>query len=1435
MRLQLLLQRGSTLALPTAPGVLLTSGATDTGRCPSSSSAAAAAPKARGPPPAMLKALEEQRRIMRERQAAAQAQLAAAAAAGPKAGPGAPSPSPSAGPAPGQGPTAQGPPPPGTWQGVVPNQGPRQAGPMPSAVGPVGPQPVGPPPSVMAPGPGPGPRAPPQPGSPAAWPAQSASPPPPGVLPAALRSGAGPPAASGPPHGVASVPPPGPSPPPAARRAAPAPSSGMPLPDLLPGLSKKGRTARKTVSSGGATTVVGSTRSRRDGSDSGSDSDDGAGGLVVGSTRTAKAAFIDGPAPLLESRKQRRGNQSGQGQELQASTSYGGGLFVPPASPQYGGGYGSGSTAAAADTAGAASTGGIFAAGFGVAPSPPPRRAIPSYPPATSPTASAMAASGGNTTGEAEAAAPAAAAAPPAAAKKVARKPTWLTSFVKAKMAVSGGGGGAAAAAAEAEVAPKGPSVDMQAQAEAMVQAAAAQPASELGSAVTDLVVPLPQWAKRLEDGVRAEQAAEAAALRALYTGGSLRRLQREGVVLTGLTAVPAGRLYRSVLWRFSVRSGGSLPYHKFRPGGSVILTPFGPGGESASRPGPGGGGRGRDGRGDGGEAESDSLLPESGVEAVVTEAARDHLTLALDVRAHETFQSMVDAEGGGAASPAWRLDQWVRDTTTRRHLDALRRLAKWAEQVGPSRLGEARVRAVLAGSRSAPVLAAMPPEWVAEAAWRDDARAALGAFPGLNPSQRRAVAAALSRTVTLWQGPPGTGKTRTLMALIEVLVRVRNADPALPKARAGAFPASGSTTAAAAGGRFAAMGPVLAVADTNAAVDNIVEGLAGRGIKCVRLGPAAKARDAVRHLTLEAQSESTRAGKKAVALRAAALEKQDRWRSAAGGGGGGYNGRNGNRNGGGNGRDGAGAAAAALQEARRELEQAEAALREAAVGVLAAAEVVVCTCTTAGDMLLEGRPWRCVVVDEASQATEPSALVALTRGAAFAVLAGDPRQLPPTVISEEAVAAGLNVTLFERLEKEAGVLPLLLDTQYRMHPGIAEFPSAFFYGGRLKDGVEAADKPPPKGFPWPNSSKPLAVVQVTGSREETSGNTFEVPASLAASPPSPTLTPRGAKPSAKPDKGSDPGSGSGSAERSSYRNPAEALAALAITNQLLAAGDVSSAAILTPYRGQVRLVEALARQKGLEAAWAAQGLSVEVATVDGYQGREADVVVFSAVRSNDRGAVGFLSDSRRMNVAITRPRRGLVVLADGPTLTRGSRDWATYLKWARSQGAMVQDGDVMDLQRALAPGPGPGLGPRASPDLAGGWSDEDSDEDSDEEEGGASGSGGARKGAAALKRGGKALTGAASGVKSRGDSEEDEAEEQEEAPTLKPRAARGRSAAAVAAAAAARAAAEALESSELEEEEERALQAGARAGRGKAGARKRSTSSAGVGRTATG
>ncbi|GIL63680.1 hypothetical protein Vafri_17705 [Volvox africanus] len=505
---------------------------------------------------------------------------------------------------------------------------------------------------------------------------------------------------------------------------------------------------------------------------------------------------------------------------------------------------------------------------------------------------------GGSVTPPAVAVSGAAAADVPVAKvkKKPARPATlWLSSFVQAAGRAGGTSAGAPAVTPAAVVErAKQPVADAGVAAAAMVRTAAERPAVELAESVSDLPVTIQQLQARLEAAVHAEQESELRALRALYASGSLRQLQREGIVLVGLAAVEGGRLYRSTLWRFSLMQKKSasttaapcLPYHKLRSGTSVIITAHTiTGGDGA-------------GAAAIASVDAETGLPADGVEGVVVEANKDHLVVALEGRSHEAFQTMVSevrsastssrtSSGHGTAAAVeeavvgpfkgWRLDQSVRDTTARRHLEGIRRLGTWTEPSADDRVGEARVRAILAGSRSAALLAAEAPDWVKEDRWREDARAALASQQGLNDSQRRAVAAALTRTVTLWQGPPGTGKTRTLLALIEILVRVRNAGLGpVPRAPRGSSRAS---VAVAKSPRAAAMGPVLAVADTNAAVDNLVDGLSARGVKAVRLGPASKARESLRHLSLEAQAEATPVGRRAVALRTQALRKQELWR----------------------------------------------------------------------------------------------------------------------------------------------------------------------------------------------------------------------------------------------------------------------------------------------------------------------------------------------------------------------------------------------------------------------------------------------------------------------------------------------------------------------------------------------------------------------------
>ncbi len=284
-------------------------------------------------------------------------------------------------------------------------------------------------------------------------------------------------------------------------------------------------------------------------------------------------------------------------------------------------------------------------------------------------------------------------------------------------------------------------------------------------------------------------------------------------------------------------------------------------------------------------------------------------------------------------------------------------------------------------------------------------------------------------------------------------------------------------------------------------------------------------------------------------------------------------------------------------------------------------AQVVCCTCIGSGADILDNISFERVLVDEATQATEPAVLVPLTRSCRQLVLVGDHCQLPPTVLSTRAGEEGLGVPLFSRMVA-CGVPPFMLDTQYRMHPGIAMFPSDLFYGGKLINGVSPPERRPLSGFPWPREEFPVAFVPVPHGIEIDDGV--------------------------------------------SKINEAEAAAACDAVAALLAGGQCNAPdiAVVTPYAAQVRLIRRLTRKLVSGPPY------VEVSSTDGFQGREKEAVVFSAVRSNDYGTVGFVSDWRRVNVSFTRARRGLIVIGNDVTLRRGDPDtWMPWLQWADAHG----------------------------------------------------------------------------------------------------------------------------------------------------------------------
>ena len=310
-----------------------------------------------------------------------------------------------------------------------------------------------------------------------------------------------------------------------------------------------------------------------------------------------------------------------------------------------------------------------------------------------------------------------------------------------------------------------------------------------------------------------------------------------------------------------------------------------------------------------------------------------------------------------------------------------------------------------------------------------------------------------------------------------------------------------------------------------------------------------------------------------------------------------------------------------AHHEARRLERDARDHLLRAQGVLLDQADVVCATAAGADADLLAGRRFDLVVLDEATQTPDPVALVAAKRARRL-VLAGDHEQLPPTLLDADAAREGLAYTLFERLVDRTPAAVRMLNVQYRMHADLMEFPSLTRYGGRLEADasvaghrLEALDGVSPDPLRLP----PLILVDTAGK-----GWDDEVDAD------------------------------------GSWRNPGQAARTAAEVTRLLSRGvGASAVGVITPYNAHRRLLAELLPE------------GVELGTIDGFQGREKEAVVLDLVRSNAEGQVGFVADRRRLNVAFTRARRFLLVVADTATLGRHA-DFAAFLEVVERQGGWV-------------------------------------------------------------------------------------------------------------------------------------------------------------------
>ncbi|TAE61816.1 MAG: IGHMBP2 family helicase [Bacteroidetes bacterium] len=294
---------------------------------------------------------------------------------------------------------------------------------------------------------------------------------------------------------------------------------------------------------------------------------------------------------------------------------------------------------------------------------------------------------------------------------------------------------------------------------------------------------------------------------------------------------------------------------------------------------------------------------------------------------------------------------------------------------------------------------------------------------------------------------------------------------------------------------------------------------------------------------------------------------------------------------------------------------------------VLRDTQVIACTLTGAASQTLGQKRFHTVFIDEAGQALAPACWIPIAR-AGRVIMAGDHQQLPPTVKSIEAGRKGLAHTLFESVIERKGV-DVMLEQQYRMNEQIMRFSGEQFYKGRL-----FADESVRDHVLGPNFT-PLEWIDTSGCGFEESRH----PETLSVS------------------------------------NPDEAqllLRHLALLfNQIesevpsLLENDFS-VGIISPYKDQVRALNAQLAGSPMLGSYER---FITVNTVDGFQGQERDVIYISLVRSNRKGEIGFLGDTRRMNVALTRARKKLVVVGDGSTLSQHPF-YNAFFEYAEKAGA---------------------------------------------------------------------------------------------------------------------------------------------------------------------
>lgn len=401
----------------------------------------------------------------------------------------------------------------------------------------------------------------------------------------------------------------------------------------------------------------------------------------------------------------------------------------------------------------------------------------------------------------------------------------------------------------------------------------------------------------------------------------------------------------------------------------------------------------------------------------------------------------------------------------------------------------------------------------------------------------------------------------------------------------------------------------VMVCAPSNAAIDLLVEKLSDKKVEVVRLGHPARVTDQALEYTLDVKMAAHTSYRDLKLVR----KKAEEFKSLAGK----YK-----RNFGHAERE---QRRMLQQESKRYLEEADLLEHYILGDVLEKAKVVCCTLVGASSYLLKGKTFGTVFIDEAAQALEPASWIPILK-AQRVIFAGDHFQLPPTIKSIEAARGGLSTTLMEKCQGRQEV-SRMLQVQYRMHEDIMGFSSEQFY----QDKLEAAESV--KHHLLHEQEAPLVFIDTAGSGfgEHQDEETLSM-ANLE--------------------------------EAHFMINQLEQL-----VNRLIGLGMDPSGinyGLISPYRAQVSLLESL-----LPESIVLKDISqlITIQTIDGFQGQERDVIMISLVRSNSRSEIGFLSDTRRMNVALTRAKKKLVVIGDSATIGNDSF-YSRFINYCQEKNA---------------------------------------------------------------------------------------------------------------------------------------------------------------------